>query len=208
MLLTDPNVVFVILLVGLWASVLAVYVPGTGLWEIIALVVLAAALYLLSTLPTNWMAVLALVAGTLDFLVIPLYRQRLTALAVGGLLLQVVGSILLFNGLSVSWVAIAATVGISVAFYQFVLLPAQTTRIYPVVQDDETLLPGSLGRVVMPLNPVGTVNVRGELWTAYSDHPLQAGEEITVVEKEGFRLHVEKVKAKRKPQENLEEVRR
>ena len=57
--LLDPNVVYLMLLLGLWASALAIYIPGTGLWEVIALAILAGALYLLSTLPTNWLAVLA-----------------------------------------------------------------------------------------------------------------------------------------------------
>ncbi len=204
MLLTDPNVVFVILLVGLWASSLAIYIPGTGLWEMLALGVLAGALYLLSTLPTNWLAVLALVAGTLGFLMVPLVSQRLTAMALVGLILQVVGGLGLFNGMSVSWVTIAATVGVSFAFYQYVLIPARTARTHPPAMDDERQLPGAVGRVVMPLTPVGTVHVHGELWTAYSDRPLQEGDAIIVIEKEGLRLHVEKVKAKRTPDDSGE----
>lgn len=206
MLLTDPNVVYLILLVGLWASALAVYVPGTGFWEAIALVVLAVALFMLVSMPTNWLAVLALVVGTLDFLMVPLYKRRLTALALIGLIFQVMGGVLLFHGQSVSWLTIAITVGISLVFYQYVLLPAQMTRSHQPALDDEQLLPGSIGRVVMPLNPVGTVNVHGELWTAYSDRPVQAGDEVVVIRKEGLRLYVEKVKPKRKPQEHLEEV--
>ena len=206
MLLTDPNVVFVILLAGMWASALAVYIPGTGFWELLTLAVLAISLYLLSSLPTNWLAVLALVAGTLDFLMVPLYTKRLTALAFAGLALQIIGGAFLFNGVSVSWVTILATVGISLGLYEFVLIPAQRSRARPPVQDDEQLLPGSVGKVVMPLKPEGTVYVRGELWSAYSDHPLQAGDEVVVIQKEGLRLQVEKAKSKRKPQEELEVI--
>lgn len=205
-MLADPNVAFVILLVGLWTSALAVYIPGTGFWELLSLVVLAASVYLLAAMPTNWLAVLALVAGTLDFLMVPLYKKQLTALAVAGLILQIVGGALLFNGMAVSWLTMLATAGISLAFYQFVLVPAQKSRASPPVQDDEQLLPGSFGRVVKPLDPIGTVNVRGELWTAYSDHPLQPGDEVIVVEKEGLRLQVEKTKSKHKSQEDSEEV--
>jgi membrane-bound serine protease (ClpP class) len=203
--LADPNVVYLILLVGLWASALAVYVPGTGFWEAIALSVLAAALFMLISMPTNWLAVLALVVGTLDFLMVPLYRQRLTLLALIGLIFQAVGGVLLFQGPSVSWLTIAISIGISFVFYQYVLLPAQEARSSQPVQDDEQLLPGSIGRVVKALDPVGTVNVRGELWTAYSDRPVQADDEVLVVRKEGLRLFVEKAKPKRKSEEPLEE---
>ncbi len=202
----DPNVVYLLLLVGLLISALAVYIPGTGLWELVAVALMAAALFALSALPTNWLAVLALVAGSFDFLMVPLYRQRLTVLALLGLIFQVGGGVLLFNGLSVSWIIIALTLGLSLLFYQFVLIPARMSRFHPPVQDDEQLLPGSTGRVVRPLDPLGTVHIRGELWTAYSDLPLQSGDEVVVIEKDGLRLHVEKVKTKRKPQAHLEEV--
>jgi membrane-bound serine protease (ClpP class) len=202
----DPNVVYLLLLIGLFTSALAVYIPGTGLWELIALAVLAAALYMLLALPTNWLSVLALIAGSFDFLMLPLYRRRLTVLALLGLVFQVGGSILLFNGLSVSWILIALTLGLSLLFYQYVLIPARMSRFHPPVQDDEQLLPGSTGRVVKSLDPLGTVHIRGELWTAYSDQPIQTGDSVVVLEKDGLRLHVEKAKSKRKPQEPLEEV--
>jgi membrane-bound serine protease (ClpP class) len=206
MLTADPNVVYLILIVGLWASALAVYIPGTGVPEGIALVVLSAALFLLAALPTNWLAVLALVVGILGFLLVPLYKQHLSALALVGLAFQVAGSIFLFNGLTVSWLIIAISAAMSLAFYQFVLLPAREIRNRQPVLGDEQLLPGASGRVVMGINPIGTVNVRGELWTAYSDQPLQTGDEVVVVEKQGLQLHVEKVKTKRGSQRSVREA--
>jgi membrane-bound serine protease (ClpP class) len=43
-LLTDPNVVYVLLIIGLWAAAAAVYVPGTGLLEVAAFMCLALAI--------------------------------------------------------------------------------------------------------------------------------------------------------------------
>ena len=206
MLTADPNVVYLILVVGLWASALAVYIPGTGLPEGIALVVLSVGLLLLVNLPTNWLAVLALVIGILGFLMVPLYKRHLSALALVGLVFQVVGGVFLFDGLAVSWLVIAITAAMSLAFYQFVLIPARATRSRQPLLGDEEQLPGAPGRVVMALNPVGTVNIRGELWTAFSDQPLQSGDDIVVIEKQGLQLYVEKVKTKRGSHRSLEEA--
>jgi membrane-bound serine protease (ClpP class) len=200
MLITDPNLAYLVLLAGLWMSILAVYIPGTGFSEVLALGTLAAGLFLLSMLPTNWLAVLLLALGTFDFLLLPFFQRRLTPLAGIGIILQFVSSLILFSGMSVSWLFIAGGLLVSLAFYRYILIPARTARTEVSVLDDQAGLLGLTGRVIKPLAPVGTVLVRGEMWTAYSDDPIQIGDEIVVLEKEGFRVRVEKIKAKRRPQ--------
>jgi membrane-bound ClpP family serine protease len=53
-------------------------------------------------------------------------------------------------------------------------------------------LVGSVGRVVSPLTPQGTVRIKGETWTAVLVEGDQAvvGEEVTVTDMDGLRLHV------------------
>jgi membrane protein implicated in regulation of membrane protease activity len=66
--------------------------------------------------------------------------------------------------------------------------------------EDEPIT-GQLGYVQRTVDPVGTVYVRGESWTARSDEKLAAGTEISVVEQDGLTLYVEAVKHKRQPEE-------
>jgi membrane-bound ClpP family serine protease len=96
------------------------------------------------------------------------------------------------------------TCGISIACYRFALIPSLASHNQQPVMDEEAQLPGSFGRVVKSLDPTGTVNVRGELWTAYSNKPIQTGDEVVVIQKEGLQLYVEKSKGKRKPLEHGE----
>ncbi len=98
------------------------------------------------------------------------------------------------------------TVAVSFCMYQYILIPTLATQDLPIMMNEDSELPGSVGKVVMALTPVGTVHVRGELWTAHSDRPVQTGEEVIVLAKDGLKLHVERVKAKRYPQESLEEA--
>lgn len=201
----DPNVVYLVLLFGLWVAVTATYVPGTGLLEGVAAVALVIALVIMTSLPTNWWAVLVLILGVLSFLLVPFLNARFAILAQGGLILQAIGGAFLFYGPSVSWLLIGLTIGIALLYHNFALLPLlQKVRQQRAVIDDNGQLVGAFGRVVSVFVPtgsnhVGTVNVRGEQWSAYSEKPLLVGDEVVVVEREGLQLFVEGLKHKQAP---------
>lgn len=202
----DPNILYVLLIASLWVSVTAVYWPGTGVVEVLALVGVVASVFMLAAVPTNWIAVIAIVIGVMSFLVFPLLDKRYAAVAYGGLVFQAVGSLTLFNGASVSLALIAIVIASSLLYHRFILLPAmETQQSQPAMQDDQPII-GALGHVQMTLNPVGTVYVRGESWTARSDVPIESGTEIIVTEREGLTLFVEPVKRKREELDTLNEV--
>jgi membrane-bound ClpP family serine protease len=91
------------------------------------------------------------------------------------------------------------------AYHRYALLPIlEKARIQPLMDDDGSLA-GAHGRVVRALNPTGTVQVRGELWTATSEHPLEAGDEVVVIERDGLNIYVEGIKRKRESVNGHEE---
>ena len=49
---------------------------------------------------------------------------------------------------------------------------------------------GSRGRTTTPISPKGYVRVNGELWQAWSNSKIDAGEQVTVVGIEGMTLLV------------------
>ena len=93
----DPNLAYIILLVGLWGAVTAAYIPGTGVAELGAAAISIFAIILMASLPTNWVAVLGVVFGVLGFLVMPFINHRWLLLAVAGLILQALGSVRRFS---------------------------------------------------------------------------------------------------------------
>ena len=197
----DPNLVYLILVFGLWMSVTAAYIPGTGAAEILAVIGVVAALVVLASLPTNWWAVVLIVFGVLSFLVIPFLNRRYAPLAMGGLVLQAIGSVFLFNGLAVSLPLVVVTIIASLLYHRYALMRTlDYHRAKPAMLEDEPIA-GQTGYVQRALDPVGTVYVRGESWTARSDHKLEAGTEISVLEQDGLTLYVEAVKQKRQPEE-------
>lgn len=198
----DPNIVYIVLVFGLWITVTAAYIPGTGLIEGVALAALAAAVLILASMPTNWAGVLILLIGGVGFLLLPFLNQRWARLAEAGLVLQVIGAATLFHGLQVSWLLIAVTVGISVAYHRLVLLPVlERGRQQSAIIDYSNQMIGVSGRVVKPSEKsgnvhIGTVQAAGEQWTAISDYPLRPGEEVVVLERDGLKLYVEGIKHK------------
>jgi membrane-bound serine protease (ClpP class) len=201
----DPNITYLVLVFGLWIGVSATYIPGTGIKELLAVVALVASAIMLGSMPTNWLAVLVLVIGVLSFIVMPFLKQQLMLLSIGGLVLQGAGAWLMFNGLQVSPLVIALTVVIPLLYHRYILMPVFTrVRQQPILDEDDLLI-GAHGRVIKALNPTGTINVRGEMWTATSDRPLEAGDEVIVVERAGLQVIVEGVKHKRTPSNGYEE---
>jgi membrane-bound serine protease (ClpP class) len=198
----DPNLVYLALVFSLWIGVTAAYVPGTGFIEVLALAGLVGSLVVLSHMPVQWWAVLLLVVGVSGFMVMPFIKTQLAALAVGGLALQGIGALLLFSGgMMVSPFVIFLTLAIPLAYHQWVLLPMLKTVSQQPTSDKDELLIGMRGRVTKEINPIGTVNVNSELWTAASDEHLKPGDEIVVVERNGLQLVVEGIKRKRRDDE-------
>ncbi len=192
----DPNVVYLVLLFGLWSGVTAAYQPGTHIAEGSSMLFTIGAVLLLTMLPTNWPAVLLLIVGVGAFLVVPFIDPRYTRYIYLGLVLQAVGSLFLFNGPGVALPIIAITIALSVAYQHFVLLPVLSKKNLPAFPDNDERLIGSRGRVVRRLDPLGTVQAAGELWSARSPVPLESGDEVIVIERDGLVLTVEGIKHK------------
>ncbi len=193
----DPNIVYLTLVFGLWIGVSATYLPGTGIKELLAVAALVASVVMLSTMPTNWVAVLVIVFGVLSFIVMPFLKQQLLLLSIGGLILQGIGAWFMFDGLHVSPILIALTIGLPLAYHRYILMPMfERVRQQPILNEDDLLI-GSRGRVLSTINPTGTVHVRGETWTATSDSPLKPGDDVIILERDGLQVIVEGVKHKR-----------
>lgn len=196
----DPNLAYFLLVIGLWLAATAAYIPGTGLIEAFAGVGVLGALALLAGLPTNLTGLLLLSMGVVGFALIPFIRRRPLWLVGAGLALQVAGSLMLYNdGVMVSPVLMSVTLIVPLAYHTLVLMPMMERhfeRQMPTMERDANLV-GMTGRVVQDLEPIGTVQVNGETWSAEGRRRLRAGTPIVVVSREGLRLVVDLDKQKR-----------
>lgn len=198
----DPNIIFLIFVFGLWTGVTAAYVAGTGVLEFVALGTVAFSILVMTQMNTSWLAVVAIVVGICVFLITPFIKREYATYALIGLGLQAVGGFFLFGAGAVSPIILALTTVTPFAYYYFALIPLMDKmRMEAPASRDEQLV-GKRGRVMMPLDPIGTVNVESEMWTAISeDENVEAGREVIVVAREGLKLIVEPLKRKNESQE-------
>ena len=193
-ILLNPNLVYLFLMAGLWLGATGTYIPGTGIVEVAGAGLLILALYLMTLIATNWMALAALVIGASVFFLLPLFKPEWIRIAQIGLIVQAVSSFFLFQEAMVSPVFIVAAVLLAWLYHSTILQSIlKQHRELSSTQKDEFLV-GAHGRVVSPIEDRGTVQVKGELWTARSPSRLESGTPIIVTEQQGLELHVEKAK--------------
>jgi membrane-bound serine protease (ClpP class) len=194
LLLTDPNVSYLLLVLGLWATVLAVSLPGTGLPEATAAVSLALAAVGLLQLPFS-------LAGTgLILLALALFIAEFPAHAHGAMLLSgavalIVGASLIYgvdqdrSTAHLSWVSlIGAPLVTSLVFGLFIRQALKAMHV-PAMQDPRRLI-GAQGYTRTETQREGTVYVGGELWSATAEQQIPPDTKVVVLERTGLVLKV------------------
>lgn len=189
-LLTDPNVAYGLLILGLWAVVAAWAMPGTGFPEAAAVICLVLAALGLAQLPVNLIGLVLVVVSIILFVVdlkvqsAGLTLGAATALALGSLFLFRPGSNLIVS----RWLVGGATLA-TLGLFGWVLSAVVRAQRLPVKTDPRAVI-GVEGVATTDLSPVGTVQVQSELWTAEAESPIPAGARVRVVDVQGVRLRV------------------
>ncbi|MGA2820486.1 MAG: NfeD family protein [Anaerolineales bacterium] len=197
-LLQNRDVVFVILMVGIWTGAFAMTIPGTGLLELISVFCLLVAAVASLTLPLNLWALMLLGLGAVAF-VAELWHPLRGLLLLGAVILFSLGSVLLFRGpqnaiTGVSWPLAAGGSAVSLGFFWFVVQRTMLVHRKPPDLDLARLI-GQQGLTVTDVDGHGSVQVASEQWSARSEAHLTAGTKVEVVAREGFTLLVRAVEA-------------
>ena len=193
--LLDPNIAYLILLGAVLLVMVALLTPGTGLFEIAAFFAIVLAGYTIYRLSFNWWALVLLVLSIIPFVYAIQKPKRELFLALS-LLLLVIGSVFMFPraaGQAVvnPVVAILASGLVTAFLWIGVRKSMEAASLRPL--HDLAGLVGETGEARTKVNEEGSVQVRGELWSARSDQPIPAGSSIRVVQRDGFVLIVEKI---------------
>ncbi|MCS6836751.1 MAG: hypothetical protein NZ750_12135 [Anaerolineae bacterium] len=200
--MVDPNVIYLVLLGGLWIGATATYFPGTGLIELLSLGLIGVAVVWMLGLSVQWLALIALIVGVAFFLVTPILMPQYSPYAIAGLGLQGLGAFFLFPNNPVSPFLIAVTILASFAYWKLILAPVMRYQAELRDRDRANPLLGAEGRVTKALDPIGTVIVNGESWTARSNRPIPVGSIVEVTEQVGLEL---RVRSKRHLADSVEE---
>ncbi len=188
-----PDLVYLVLVGGLWLAALAMVAPGTGIPEVSAFVALALAGLGMLVIPVNGWAIAVLVLGAVLF-GLSLWRRHEWAWLAGSAVALSLGSAFLFrveDGGPAVHPVLASVVSVLTLGYFWVAIrkALAASRTRPTIDPSAVL--GQIGDVRTPLDPTGAVYVAGELWTARADRPIPVGTRIRVRERDGLILTVE-----------------
>ncbi|MCS7251346.1 MAG: presenilin family intramembrane aspartyl protease [Anaerolineae bacterium] len=190
--LADPNVAYLLLVGGILAAVAAWSIPGTGLGEGLAILMLGLALIGLLRLSISMAGLLLILLGAL-MLLSELYFQSGGYLGLSGAIAIGIGGMFLLplgTGRQIAPVVlIGATITAAAASLGLAFLIRELGH-RPPLQAMEHLI-GAEGVAQTDLDPEGTVWVRGETWTAQAvEGRITAGERVRVLAVRGLRLQV------------------
>ncbi|HSR47492.1 MAG TPA: nodulation protein NfeD [Anaerolineales bacterium] len=195
--LTNPNLVFLLLSLGVQAILIELSSPGGWVAGFIGVVALALGAYGLGILPVNWFG-LVFIAAALVLFILDLKAPTHGALTAAGLGSFIVGALVLFNSPGTPSfqrvsVPLVVSVGVFMAGLFFVLLTfVVRAQRRPVVVGAPAVI-GKIGEVRRRLNPSGQVQVAGELWAAEVEDEgmmIEEGTRVEVTGVEGLRLRV------------------
>jgi membrane-bound serine protease (ClpP class) len=197
--LTNPNILFLLLSIGVQAILIEISSPGGWAAGTIGAVCLIVAFYGMGLLPVNWFGLLFLVVAFILF-ILEIKAPTHGALTAAGAAAFIAGSLILFNSARLPGfppVSIPLVVGVGVilaASFFLIVVFALRAQISPILVGKE-ILPGQTGLVVGDLLDKGYVRVAGELWSAEhipGTQELQDGDAVEIVAVDGLRLRVRK----------------
>jgi membrane-bound serine protease (ClpP class) len=192
--ITNPEIAFLLFLVGLFGIIFELYNPGIGLAGILGAICLLMAFYAFNVLPTNWVGVLLIAIAVAAFL-IDLQVAGLGVWTVGGLVALVAGGVILFAGADPAveldpWAIVTAVV-LTLVFFISVMTAALRVRLRRPISGEEAMI-GSVAEAKTDIAPEGTVMTKGTLWRARTmETGIAAGEKVKVMATEGLVLLVE-----------------
>ncbi len=190
-LMTDPSIVYLLLLAGLFGIAFELTHPGIFAPGVLGVICLLVGGYGLNLLPIDY-AGLALVLLGLGLMVAEAFVPSFGAFVLGGTSAFVIGSLLMFEtpGAQLPPTVIAGGALASAALFGLVLALLVRARRRPVSSGTETLV-GVSGRTIIGwAGQEGDVIVQGERWRARAAGPLQPDQAIRVIGRDGLTLLV------------------
>lgn len=200
LILTDSNIVFILLSLGVLALQIELSHPGGWVAGFVGVVCLALALYGMGLLNVNWFGLVFLVTAFILF-ILDIKATTHGALTAAGIGSFIIGGLVLFNSPGVPQfqrVSVPLVIGVSIAIglmFATILtfaLRAQRNRI----QTGVDIILGKMGMAKTEIGLTGQVQVGAELWSAEAasgSDKISKGDHVEVVEVQGLRLKVRKV---------------
>lgn len=194
--ISNPNIAYLLMLLGFYGIFFELTNPGSIFPGVFGAIALILAFYSFQTLPVNYAGLILIILAIILF-ILEIKVTSYGVLAIGGVISMVIGSLMLFESpfpflrASLS-VIIPATLITIVLFSLTIMLVVKAHRRKPKTGAEGLI--GLDGEAKTDIHRAGQVFVHGEIWGAWSDEHIKAGEKIIVDKVEGLRLKVRSVK--------------
>jgi len=195
-LLANPNIAYILLMIGLYGLLFELAHPGGIFPGVTGAISLILAFYSFQTLPVNYAGVLLIILGV-GLLLAEVKITSHGILGTGGVLSLLFGSIMLFDinvpYLRISWVSIAVVVILTLLLFIFIIGKALRAQLWKPTTGKEGLA-GEEGEALEDIKAgaKGQVFVHGERWLAEASEDIAKGDAIVVEETKGLRLRVKR----------------
>jgi membrane-bound serine protease (ClpP class) len=191
MVITNPNVTYILLLAGLLCLAVEFFNPGLIFPGVLGVIALAIAAYGLSILPVNYVG-LGLILLAVGLFVAEIYASSYGALGIGGAIALTIGSLMLIRsdveGFSISYVVIAVTVGFFVLVFSGIIYLLVRDQMRPKRHGDEYWV-GQQGMVKL-INERYWLECGSQLFRIENADDVQVGQKRTIEKMDGARVIV------------------
>lgn len=194
--ISNPNLAYILLMLGLLGLYFEFSNPGAILPGVLGGISLLLAIFAFQILPINYVGLL-LILLAIGLFILEIKVQSYGILSIGGIMAMVLGSIMLINSPipelrpSLNFI-IPVAIGLSLIFIFLIMLVVRA-HSRKVMTGKEGLI-GEIGTAKTDLNPEGKVFVHGELWHAEAEENIPQGSKVKVIEvKNGLKIKVTKV---------------
>jgi membrane-bound serine protease (ClpP class) len=193
-IISNPNIAYILMILGFYGLYFELANPGAVFPGVAGAICLILAFYALHTLPINYAGLMLIILGVGLFIAEAFITSH-GVLGVGGAIAMAIGSVMLIESpspyLRISWAVIVPVVALSALL--FIITVTLAVRVHREKADTgkEGMI-GLKGEAKTDISAGGQVFVRGEYWNAWSDAPIQKGEQVTVEAVEGLKLKVRK----------------
>jgi membrane-bound serine protease (ClpP class) len=190
--ISDPNVAYLLMLLGFYGIFFEMTNPGAIFPGVFGAIALILAFYSFQTLPVNYAGLLLIILAIILF-ILEIKITSYGVLTIGGIISMLIGSLMLFDSplpffkLSLK-VILPGVILTSLFFFLTIRLALKAFRQKPSTGVEG--LVGLEGKAKTDIHKEGLVFVHGEIWKAWSDEPIKTGEKVIVEKVEHLRLKV------------------
>jgi membrane-bound serine protease (ClpP class) len=197
-LISNPNVAYILMLLGFYGLFFELTSPGAIFPGVLGGICLILAFYAFQTLPVNYAGLLLIILAIVLF-ILEVKIVSHGVLTIGGVISLAIGSIMLFETgpfLTLSLHIIIPAVLVTTLFFTLTIgLVVRAHRRKPVTGQEGLI--GEKGTATTEITAEGgLVKVAGELWSAYSEEPMEKGQKVVVEAVTGLKVKVRKLNSK------------